>query len=300
MDVDELYGLALDAFVPERGALAKALRRDGRRDEASEVAGLRKPSLAAWVVNQLVRTQRKAIKELFAAGDALRAAQEDLLAGKADGRALRTANERERTAVDALADAARGLLGGDGHAPSEAVIERVADTLHAAALDEQAGEQVRDGRLERELRHAGLGLGEDVFAVAPVSRAPAKAAEQEDGGAAKRKGKSAERRDGGKSKPKPAGKAAAAAARAAERERAAQQREETHRAEQACRAARATEAKTRRNAERAARALGAAEQVREQAAQALRAADEVLVAARHDAGEASAIHDRAQAELGAL
>jgi hypothetical protein len=54
-EADELYGLALDAFVPERDALAKRLRADGRRDEANEVKALRKPSVAAWAVNQAVR-----------------------------------------------------------------------------------------------------------------------------------------------------------------------------------------------------------------------------------------------------
>ena len=160
MEPDDLYGLALDRFIPERGALAKALRADKRRDEAAEVAALRKPSVAAWAVNQLVRTQGDGLRELFDAGDGLREAQADLLAGRGDGRTLRAANERERDAVDTLVEAARGLLSSDGHELSPAVVERVADTLHAAALDAGAREQVRDGRLERELRHAGLGLGE--------------------------------------------------------------------------------------------------------------------------------------------
>ena len=62
MEPDDLYGLPLDRFVAERGALAKALRADGRRDEASRVAALRKPSVAAWAVNQLARTQRPAMR----------------------------------------------------------------------------------------------------------------------------------------------------------------------------------------------------------------------------------------------
>ena len=169
MEPDELYGLPLDRFIPERGALAKALRADKRRDEAAAVAALRKPSVAAWAVNQLVRSQGAGVAELFAAGDELREAQARLLAGSGDGQALRAANERERAAVDELVQAARGLLSSEGHELSPAVVERVADTLHAAALDEGAREQVREGRLERELRHVGLGLGEsaDPFAVTP-------------------------------------------------------------------------------------------------------------------------------------
>ncbi|HEV2775045.1 MAG TPA: hypothetical protein VGV90_05600, partial [Solirubrobacteraceae bacterium] len=169
MDADDLYGLPLDQFIPERGALTKALRADKRRDEAATVAALRKPSVAAWAVNQLVRSQRAGVQDLFAAGDELRDAQAQLLSGSGDGRTLRAANERERAAVDELVQAARGLLSSDGHELSPAVVDRVADTLHAAALDEGARAQVREGRLERELRHVGLGLGEsaDPFAAAP-------------------------------------------------------------------------------------------------------------------------------------
>ena len=177
MEADELYGLALDRFVPERGALAKALRAEGRREDAARVAALRRPSVAAWAVNQLVRTQRAAVQELFDAGDELRDAQANLLAGTGDGRALRAAGERERAAVDALIEAARGLLTSQGEDLSATMIERVSDTLHAAALGEAAREQVREGRLERELRHVGLGIGDEaVAAFAPAPPSAGKAA----------------------------------------------------------------------------------------------------------------------------
>ena len=162
-DADRLYGLALHEFVPERDALAKALRADGRREEAEAVRALRKPTTAAWAVNQVVRTQRKGVRELLAAGDALRRAQAALLRGKGKGRGradkLRQATDRERAAIDALVEAARGLLDRDGHELSAATLDRVADTLRAAALDDDARTAVCDGRLVRELRYAGLGLG---------------------------------------------------------------------------------------------------------------------------------------------
>ncbi|MGN6869094.1 MAG: hypothetical protein ACTHMY_11910 [Solirubrobacteraceae bacterium] len=157
-NADELYGLPLDRFVPERTALARELRSAGRREEAGEVAALRKPSVAAWAVNQLVRTQRKAVDELFEAGDALRAAHDQVLAGGGDAGSLRTAVALQRAAVDSLTKSARGLLTSEGHELSPSIIERVTDTLQAAALDDDARAQVRDGRLERELRHVGLGM----------------------------------------------------------------------------------------------------------------------------------------------
>src|ERR1700736_687615 len=110
MNAEDLYGLPLDRFVAERDVLASALRADGRREEAVEVGALRKPSVVAWAVNQVVRTQGRTVAELFDAGDALREAQEDLPAGRGAARAPPAAAERERAAVDALVNAARGLL----------------------------------------------------------------------------------------------------------------------------------------------------------------------------------------------
>ncbi len=168
MEPRDLYGLPLERFIPERGALAKAIRADGERDEAARVAKLRKPSVAAWAVNQLVRTQSRELGALFKAGDQLQRAQADLLAGKGDAGKLRTAAEREREAVDKLTAAAGGLLSSEGHELGPATLERVSDTLHAAALDDDARGEVKDGCLVRELRHVGLGAFGG-FAAAPAA-----------------------------------------------------------------------------------------------------------------------------------
>ncbi len=252
MEPDDLYGLPLARFIPERAATAKALRAEGRRDEAAEVAKLRKPSAAAWAVNQLVRTQGRAVSELFDAGDAVRGAQSEVLAGAGDAAALRDAGARERDAVSALVERARGLLSEQGQELSATTLERVADTLHAAALDDASREQVRNGRLERELQHIGLGLGEGP-AVARVAPAPAPAAPE-----------------------KPT-----AAERRAAKERAAA--EEAQR-----RAARAAAAAATKRAARAEAALQAAQERRERAAAALAEADEALEAAAAEAEEARA------------
>ena len=151
------------------------------------MAALRKPSVAAWAVNQLVRTQRKAMDELFEAGDALRAAHDQVLAGRGDAGSLRAAVARERAAVDALTGAARGLLTSQGHELSPTIIDRVSDTLHAAALDDDARAQVSDGRLERELRHVGLGMVGRPGAAPAVHAGSKRPAEQEAAGARRRR-----------------------------------------------------------------------------------------------------------------
>jgi hypothetical protein len=170
--VDRLYGLPREEFVGERDALAKQLRAAGSRDEAAAVKALPKPTVAAWAANQAVRSQKRAARELWKAGDALTAAQDAVLAGKGSGAKLREANERERAAVEALVDAARGLLGTSGGDLSEATIERVRETLHAGAIDSEAREEVAAGRAFRERSPQGL-FGADPFAV-PAPRRTAK------------------------------------------------------------------------------------------------------------------------------
>ena len=119
-EIDRLYGLALEEFTKERDALARRLRADGNRDDAASVAELRKPVLAAWVVNRLARKRRADVEALVEAAAAIRA-------GKPD------ADERFRTTADGLARAAREVLAEADRRPSDAVLRDVATTLRAAS-----------------------------------------------------------------------------------------------------------------------------------------------------------------------
>ena len=154
---DALYGLTPGEFVTARGELVKALRADGRKADAAVVAKLPKPSLPAWAVNQVVRTQCADVRTLWAAGDAVVAAQEAVLAGDAGRDVLRSAVEAERTALAPLAQAARGLMTAPGRFLAETAAQEVVETLHAAALDPEARADVEAARLARPLRMAGMG-----------------------------------------------------------------------------------------------------------------------------------------------
>jgi hypothetical protein len=165
--IDRLYGLALDEFIPQRDALSKELRDAGKRAEATAVKKLGKPTVAAWAVNQAVRSQPRAARELWAAGDTLAAAQEAVLSGKGSGGDLREAADRERAALDPLVDAARGLLTSSGGDLSDTTIDRVRATLQAAAIDADAREDVAAGRATRERAPRGL-FGEEMAAGAPA------------------------------------------------------------------------------------------------------------------------------------
>ncbi len=301
MDSDQLYGLPLDQFVPERAALVKALRADGDREQAAEVAALRKPSVAAWAVNQLVRTQRRAVDDLFAAGDTLRDVQAEVMAGRQDAQALRDAAGEERAAVDALAQSARGLLTSDGDGLSPSVIDRVADTLHAAALDDDARTDVDEGRLERELRHVGLGAG-GLVAAGPAKRS----ARKQPGARAKPRGRG--KRDDDAAKPQRRGKrdddAAKPQGRGERDDDAAKRRTDAKRADReradARRAARSAEADARREADRAARALKIAQERRKRAAEALGEAEVELADATSQAAAAVEAQRQARETLDAF
>lgn len=156
-EADRLYGLPLEDFVPARDALAKRLRSGGDRAAADRVKKLGKPSVAAWGVNQVVRSQPRAARDLLEAGDTLRGAQEELVAGRGAAAGVREASEAEREAVASLVEAARGLLTGDGRALAPAALERIEQTLHAATVDDEARTEVAAGRVTRERQAVGLG-----------------------------------------------------------------------------------------------------------------------------------------------
>ena len=261
-DPHDLYGLPLERFVPERTALARKLRDEGRREEAEKVGKLVKPSIAAWAVNQLVRTQGRAVGELFDAGDALQKAQDDLLSGRSDGDALRTAAECERAAVESLMERARGLLSSDGHELSQTTLDRVADTLHAAAVDAEVREQTRNGCLKKEIRHAGLGGAGAAFAAS--APAPPKSAQ-------------------------PGSRA--------ERQRRQQPADTGRQRARRLEAARKAESDARRAARRAERELKQAQERRDRAAAALTEAEYELDAAHRQAEETEREHQRARKEL---
>ncbi|HYY22529.1 MAG TPA: hypothetical protein VE780_11690 [Thermoleophilaceae bacterium] len=154
--IDRLYGLPLGEFTQARDELARGLRRDGERDAAAAVKRLPKPSVAAWALNRLRRSDPGRVDRLIAAGDRLREAQGELLRG--GGREpLDRAAEEERRLVAELARQAEGELAGAGRPVSAAIQEKLRQTLHAAATDPEAREGLSSGRLVRE--HAPSGLG---------------------------------------------------------------------------------------------------------------------------------------------
>jgi hypothetical protein len=180
MDVDEeidrLYGTPLDEFVHERDELAKRLTRNGDREAGARVKALRKPTVGAWALNQAVRRRRAETDALLATGKRLRAAHEELLSG-GDSAVLRETMEEERSLTSALADCAEAIASETGKS-GPALRDRVRATLHAAAVQEEAREELAAGRFVREREAVGLGPFDSevpgMAEAAPAERSQAK------------------------------------------------------------------------------------------------------------------------------
>jgi hypothetical protein len=149
--LDRLYGLPAEEFTAARDALAKELRGAKRRDEAAAVKQRRRPTAPAAAINQLARREPELVEDLIRAAGDLVGVQERVLGGDAGRDELRAAADAERRAVGALLAAAATLT----EKPSAAVLEKVRDTLHAAATDDTVREAIAGGRLEREAEPAG-------------------------------------------------------------------------------------------------------------------------------------------------
>ncbi len=237
-ELDRLYGLPLSEFVGARDELAKQLRGDGRREEAEEVKGLRKPSVAAWLVNRLARERELDVQRLLKAGETLRKAQAEAAKGEPEGFA--EARRDEGRALEQLASAAREIAGREES--GQTAVAQATQTLRAASLTDEGRELLKRGRLTEELEPPGF---EALTGLVPAQlrKRPSKAEEKP-----KRPTKRARERV---QKLRQAEKKADAAARAAERE--------ADRAEKEASKLRERAAKARAKAETAAAEREAAE-----------------------------------------
>ncbi len=145
-EVTRLYALPLDEFVAERNASAKTWKREGRKDDAATIAGLRKPSVVDSALN---RTAQRDPRTTRAWADATRRADDAQSAtiGGGDPAALRAAVAELRSATAAMVDAAVATIG-DEHKredlasrlralPVGAVAQVVAGVLGSAVLAEE-------------------------------------------------------------------------------------------------------------------------------------------------------------------
>jgi hypothetical protein len=139
---DALYALPRDEFTPARGELVTQVRADGDRELAGRIGALRRPTVAAWLVNQLARQRPGELDALTALGARLRRAHEEL-----DGAALRELSQERRALLDRLAGTARELGAAAGVGVSEPVSRELDEMFGAGLAEEAAGRALLAGRL---------------------------------------------------------------------------------------------------------------------------------------------------------
>ena len=152
--IQRLYEAPPDGFVAARTAAINEARQAGDRETAKRLAALKKPTVAAWVVNLLALRRPELIEELVELSAALREAQRGL-----QGDALRELTAQRRQVVSALVAAARQLAVAEdrGMAGAKLPLGEVEATLTAALAEPEIAAQVRTGRLIRAATYAGFG-----------------------------------------------------------------------------------------------------------------------------------------------
>jgi hypothetical protein len=163
-ELDALYDLPLEEFTKARNDLGTRLRKAHQSEAAAEVRALKKPTVVAWAANRLARDEPKLTAALLAAGERLRDTQQRALAGNAKQEEVADAAAAEREAIRALLTAARKHF---GDRATSALLDKLSQTLRAAAVDASARPLLERGRLTEELKAVGFGPLE---AVKPIAR----------------------------------------------------------------------------------------------------------------------------------
>ncbi len=158
---ERLYAGPAEEFTEARNAAAKGVDKA----LAAEIKKLKKPSVAAWAVNLLVRSETEQIDSVLALAASLRAAAEAL-----DGDELRALTRQRRQLTSALATAARSHARDAGVRLTGPVVDQVEGMLNAAMLDPVSAQVVRTGRVVTAFTSTGVS-DLDVAAVVAVPEA---------------------------------------------------------------------------------------------------------------------------------
>jgi hypothetical protein len=262
-----LYAAPQAEFVPTRADLVKQARAAGDRELASKIAAARKPTVAAWLVNQVSREYPDDLGTLAELGQALRDAHQRLAADT-----LRALSQQRNEVLRTLDDRALRIARRAGMPVTAAVAEAVREAFTAALLDPDVLATLRTGRLPA-VPSADASTGWPTWDGIPANppAQPAKSAPTSP------KPRQSTKDDG------EARRRAATERRAARR---AEARDEAERAETARAEAETALAAARQRVEDADAELVAARNRVEQARFEQRSAKQAVVAAQHDYDQA--------------
>ena len=137
-----LYAAPREEFIPARAELVAAARKAGDRELAGTIAAARKPTVAAWLLNQVSREYPDDLGSLADLSDALRGAHQELAADK-----LRALSQQRNDVLRTLDDRALRIARRATMSVTVAVAEAVREAFTAALLDPDVLATLRGGRL---------------------------------------------------------------------------------------------------------------------------------------------------------
>jgi hypothetical protein len=151
--IRRMYEAPPDGFVAARSAAIADAKKAGDKEAVRRLTALRKPTVAAWLVNLLALRKPELIDQLVELAGELRTAQRTL-----QGDELRELSTQRRQIVSALVSEARKLaVAEDRGLAGKLPLGEVEATLTAAMSEPEIAAQVRSGRLVRATSYAGFG-----------------------------------------------------------------------------------------------------------------------------------------------
>lgn len=162
---DELYGLPPEDFTATRNERAKQARAAGERQLATAIQQLRKPTQAAWLLNQLVRSHAEETQLLLDLGAELRDVLTDV-----GGAELRELTRQRHRLVSALVQQTRSIGQVHGRRVTDDVAQAVRTTLEATLSNQSSADALAAGRLTEPLE-VSSGFSVDRDSSDPPARA---------------------------------------------------------------------------------------------------------------------------------
>jgi len=175
-----LYRAPLGDFVAERKRLAAEAKAAGHAEQSTQIGKLGRPSVSAWVTNQLWWQQREAFEALIEAAARVK-------------RGDRDAGKQHRELLAQLRDQAAEILKGAGNAATDTTLRRVTTTLSAVAASGGFAPDP-EGALSADRDPPGFEALEGTFSTArPTPQTPADPAQKKAEEAERQRAESAER-----------------------------------------------------------------------------------------------------------
>lgn len=150
--VAAVYAVSPEHFMATRSALVTQAKASGNAAVAKDISRLRRPSVAAWAINNLVRTRPDVVANLIGIGVRMRSAQAAL-----DGPALTALRAPRNAAMSDFTTAALVQAAAQGRFLVATVQDQIEATAVASLADEVAADAVASGALIKALSYSGFG-----------------------------------------------------------------------------------------------------------------------------------------------